>query len=342
MALKDFARRLQEAQIDELLSLLREQEAATLLAHPKVGQGWRNFIVDRIAQLREALEAAEARLQGLEEEVRRLKEALEAAEAPLPSSVLVTETEAPRIGETTEVAVPSEVVEVQLAEAVEAEAETVETAPPVEETAEKTAEPTEATAPTEAQPAEVTAEKEASARSIVTLAQRAIRAREEFSVRMQEAYKALTGALTKKKLRIRRDAEYVKQGVVQKAVTWLQTRIAKGEMTVEEAVEMAKKEGWTEEFSVSPTVYQAMTEAFRKANLYLFHTVVDGETAVDLPTELAKAIEAGEVSVEEAVELAKKAGWARPYQHGTLEEILGPEKVQELREGGPKSKGKRR
>jgi len=362
MSLKEVAERLQQAaHFDQLLPLLREQEVAYLLAHPKVGHDWRNWLVDRLDQffqeLQKALDETNDRLNIINEEVERLKKALAEAEERAKATPFVEE-EAPSPSSTE--AEPSGAI-VEKAEAALAEAAEAESTAPVEPTEAEKTEPTapteteeaevvepvaqaeaELTEPTEAEEAEVTAKKPASGRSIVALAHQVIRAREEFYAQMQRAYEELLKALVKGRLRISPEAKYVdlERGFAQKAITWLQIRIAKGEMSVEEAVARAKEKGWTEELDVSPEVYWATIEGFRKAGLYLSPTVVvKGERIEDAPREFAKEIEAGELTIEEAVELAKGAGWARPYQAsgwsgtgGTLEEILGPEKVQELRE----------
>jgi len=327
MSLKEVAARLQTAQsFFELLPLLREQEVAYLLAHATVGQDWRNWLVDRLDQffqqdLGQALGEVEDLKKALAEVEERAKATPFEEEAPSPESAEPTEPTAP--------VAPVAPTEAEKAEPSEATVEKAEAAP----TASAEAEEAEPSASTEE--AEVTAKKPAS--SIATLAQRAIRAREDFYARAGRAYEELLEALADERLIIDPEAEYVdlQRDFAQKAITWLQIRIAKGEMTAAEAVARARSEGWVKEISVSPKVYRAMMEGFRRANLYLIHhAVVNGER-LNLPTELAQAIEAGELSVEEAVELARQAGWTRPYQAsgpGTLEEILGPEKVQELRE----------
>jgi hypothetical protein len=183
---------------------------------------------------------------------------------------------------------------------------------------------------------------------IVALAERAAAAREDFYARMDRAYKDLIGSLAEERLGINRDAEYVDQvtDFAQWAGTWLQVRIAKGEMSVEEAVARAKKEGWTEELTVRPDIYRAMMAAFQAAGLFLLRRArVDGEE-IDVQARLGQAIEAGQLTPEEAVELAEKAGWTRPFHPAEdLEERIGPDKARELREAASsrgRGKGRRK
>jgi hypothetical protein len=71
---------------------------------------------------------------------------------------------------------------------------------------------------------------------------------------------------------------------------------------------------------------------------------VDGEE-IDVQARLGQAIEAGQLTPEEAVELAEKAGWTRPFEpreETSLEERIGPDKARELREGAPRGRGKGR
>lgn len=194
-----------------------------------------------------------------------------------------------------------------------------------------------------------TAARPETAVGILQLVERSAHQQEEWETKSQEAYERLTDGLGEQHLIIPRGMEYqVPPGDrVTKAITFLRNEIANGRMTVGEAIEFAREKDWLVEVEVDPRIIRQVEEKVEAQGFELFSSRLVGEDKIYPATELGRAVETGEIKIDEVFQLAQKAGWIRPFrpaEETSLEERLGPEKARELREasGRGRDRGRRR
>jgi hypothetical protein len=137
---------------------------------------------------------------------------------------------------------------------------------------------------------------------------------EDWNAAKSAARQGLLDCLAENKLRIDRQAEYYdeRNNNAYNGQAWLIVRIAKNQMTPQEAVEFAKRQNWADEIMIAPDIYQAMIRAFTTAKYYLPKTRIIYGKPVDVQVALGRDIEAGKITPEEAVQMAVDAGWTLP------------------------------
>jgi hypothetical protein len=202
-----------------------------------------------------------------------------------------------------------------------------------------------APAPTPEAPVSPTPQPPAAIVSLLSFVDASVERREDWETKKQEAYTGLNDALASRKIRIRRDAEYLDQdanngrGYVCSAFHYLHMQVAKGQMTADQAAEYALSQmGWTEELRVDPRVMRSVFDALKAESMFLHRTakVIDHEgkeIEVDVHEQVGQAVEAG-LPLDKAIAAAIRAGWAVPFNkgnNGSDDETIGAEKAEEMR-----------
>ncbi len=147
---------------------------------------------------------------------------------------------------------------------------------------------------------------------------------------MDKAYSDLRAGLTKRGVKLEHKVPYEDPdtGRTMKCITYLQSQVANGKWTVDEAIDFAtQQEGWTEEILVDPATYRRVMSAFSQQDVSIPDIPVatpDGQKT-DLRIALVQAIERGETSIEGAIEAVRQKTEKNPNrEEGKIVHTSGP------------------
>ncbi len=157
---------------------------------------------------------------------------------------------------------------------------------------------------------------------IFKLALRTQQRDEEFSQAMRIARQALGTIFSEQQIQIAGETKFIDPdtGYEKQAFEWLIIQIAKGEMTAEEATTYARgQEDWVTELLYRRDWIRQIQEIVRQAGEregkdleLVFWIPVNERHKVDLRIKITEAIQAGELTIEKAAEMALATrGWTR-------------------------------